>query len=64
MLSWGITFPSPLLNSVPFVASLVALVALVVLRNGANPPSAMAQVFERWRQARREARASPALALH
>jgi general nucleoside transport system permease protein len=44
--AWGVDFPSQLLNSVPFVASLAAL---VLLRKGANPPSALSLPFERKR---------------
>lgn len=43
---WGIEVPSQLLNSVPYLASLAAL---VVLRKGANPPSALSLPFERKR---------------
>jgi general nucleoside transport system permease protein len=43
---WGIEVPSQLLNSVPYLASLVAL---IVLRKGANPPSALSIPFERTR---------------
>ena len=43
---WGITVPSQLLNSVPYLASLLAL---IVLRKGANPPSALSMPFERKR---------------
>ena len=43
---WGIEVPSQLLNSVPYLASLLAL---IVLRKGANPPSALALPFERKR---------------
>ena len=43
---WGINVPSQLLNSVPYVASLLAL---VLLRKGANPPAALAEPFERKR---------------
>jgi general nucleoside transport system permease protein len=44
--SWGVSIPSQLLNSVPYVACLVAL---AVLRKGATPPSAIAVPFERKR---------------
>jgi general nucleoside transport system permease protein len=43
---WGITVPSQLLNAVPYVACLAAL---GLVRRGANPPSAIAQPFERKR---------------
>jgi general nucleoside transport system permease protein len=43
---WGITVPSQLLNSVPYLASLLAL---IVLRKGANPPTALSVPFERKR---------------
>ena len=43
---WGIDVPSQFLNSVPYLASLAAL---IVLRKGANPPSALSMPFERRR---------------
>jgi general nucleoside transport system permease protein len=43
---WGIEVPSQLLNSVPYLASLLAL---VVLRKGASPPSALSVPFKRKR---------------
>ena len=43
---WGIEVPSQFLNSVPYLASLLAL---IVLRKGANPPSALSLPFERKR---------------
>ena len=43
---WGINVPSQLLNSVPYVACLLAL---SLFRRGSNAPSAIAQPFERNR---------------
>jgi general nucleoside transport system permease protein len=43
---WGLTIAPQIINSVPYVASLLAL---VFLRKNSNPPSALSRPFERQR---------------